>query len=254
MALYGDSALTRALPERLRNAPIVEALCELRFSAPPGSIQEIQIGQMASWPLWADRVLHRVGTIEVPEELLSQQPNLKYQPSLEFRDEHTVGKIGARVVSFHALKPYPGWKLLRPQLVELAESLFRTIPDATIERVGLRYVNLLGEGDHPDIYASDLACDIVVAGVPLTDHFNLNYTRAQKSLEMTVRVATRQFVKTALPSQFTTLVDLDVYTDAGFRAVSAGQVVDWLDIAHDVERAEFFRVLGEPLIERLRED
>lgn len=242
-----------SFPKRLRKAPIVEALCELRFRIPESELSELVVGKIAAWELWAGMTARSTGNMDVPEDIARQDPNLRYLPKIEFRAEAAVGKIGGRVLSYHSLPPYPGWDNLQPRLGVAVRQLFSTFPGILVERVGLRYVNLFGETNH-DVSVTDLAVDVSVAGERIANRVNVNYSKSVGSCEVTVRIATREFVQTTATTPFTTLVDLDVYTPAGFAGDSADVVLSWIEEAHELERSEFFRVLGDGLLQRMRED
>jgi len=243
-----------SFPKRLRKAPIVEALCELRFKIPESELAELVVGKIAAWQLWTGMTGRGTGNMDVPEELARQDPNLRYLPKIEFRSEMAAGKIGGRVLSYHALAPYPGWENLQPRLQAAVGQLFATFPGILVERVGLRYVNLFGEANYGDVLVSDLAVDVSVAGEPIANRVNVNYSKSVGNCEVTVRIATKEFVQTTTSTPFTTLVDLDVYTVPTFTGESADVVLSWIEEAHELERSEFFRVLGDGLLQRMRED
>jgi uncharacterized protein (TIGR04255 family) len=49
------------------------------------------------------------------------------------------------------------------------------------------------------------------------------------------------------------LVDVDVFTPTSFRTTDSARVKTWLNEAHTIEKALFFRLFSEDWIERMEE-
>lgn len=161
-------------------------------------------------------------------------------------------KVGANVVSFHALAPYPGWKVVREEMNDAIGKLFQAVPDVQIIRIGLRYINLLTAEHHFVSGPSDMDFAVQVEGSPLVESLNLNYSKTLGDEHIaTVRIATPDLV-VGPKSDFTVLVDVDVATPEGFATRSSEHAGGWLESAHQFEKQEFFALIPSDLIDKMK--
>jgi uncharacterized protein (TIGR04255 family) len=132
------------LPLKIKHDLITEALLELRFdsSFPPEAIFGI-IYQIISkkYPNIQNVPLP---ILQLPEAIRNADPNFKYQPHNRLQKDVCGFNIGPNVISFFVQKPYIGWDKWKPIITEILnelmniEGLFKII-----ERIGLRYINLI---------------------------------------------------------------------------------------------------------------
>jgi hypothetical protein len=85
---------------------------------------------------------------------------------------------------------------------------------------------------------------------------NLNFvTQIGNGSSCTVRIATPELIQGGvLPSDTSVFVDVDVFTNEGFRATDKKTVDDWIEFAHTQEKAEFFHLFKQATIDKLREE
>jgi uncharacterized protein (TIGR04255 family) len=240
------------IPSKLKNDPIVEALFEVRFTS--SDISEITIGKLASFPNWANSSSQRLPFADIPAGIRENDPNLAHQPVLQLQraDNARVIKIGPRVLSYHALRPYPGWVTFEPELSASAEHVFNILKDVTAIRFGFRYTNLLTK-DHFINRISDLNLNVSVAGNALTAPFNLNYQRVlDQTHNSIVRVASTEFVQNASP-ELTALVDVDIFSPSDFASTDITTARNWIGDAHRYLKQEFFTLLPADIIDKLED-
>jgi len=239
------------IPLKLTNAPIAEALLEVRFSS--SEIAEIVIGKLASCPEWKLFKSQRLQLGEIPASVRDADPDLCFQPVLQLNSDagDQVIKLGPRVLSHHFLKSYPGWKVVEPNLDASLDYLFSILADVKASRIGFRYVNLFSDA-HFVAGLSDLNFDVRLAGELLTDPTNLNYQRRLSTQhDAIIRVATKEFAKANQP--FNAIIDIDIFTPVGFNSASASEIKKWTRQAHDYLKIEFFTLLPDELTDRLEE-
>jgi uncharacterized protein (TIGR04255 family) len=239
------------IPRKLKNDPIVEALFELRFTS--SEISEVVVGKLASWEQWKRFTKQRLPVADVPTTMREQDPNLIYQPVLQLQSEgNRVVKIGPRVLSYHALPPYPGWAVFEPELTSCTEQLFSTLSDVTATRFGFRYINVLTK-DHLIESLQDLNFDIRLEGQTLTCPTNLNYQRTWTAKHNSlVRIASKEFVQNPA-AHLAALVDVDIFTPEQFKSTTGTEAQGWIGEAHEILKKEFFNLLPEAIIEKLEE-
>jgi uncharacterized protein (TIGR04255 family) len=245
---------TKPIPKKLKHDAIVEAIFEMRFDT--STIPEIIFGRLADFAAWKDFSQQRLPAYEIPAPMRQADPNLRYVPVFELKDEagHRAVRIGAYVLSYHQLAPYTGWAAFKPELAKAIEGLFATTNDLTIRRLGFRYLNALRGDVHGINAISDLDVTIGVASEALTESVNLNFiTTLQNKGQCAVRIATVDLAQGALPPGTSVVVDVDVSTTETFRTKLETDVKSWLEFAHGQEKEQFFRLLTRASIDSLRE-
>src|SRR5690242_19766931 len=128
-----------AIP-KLNNPPIVEAVCEIRceinkpYSLMPGALYE-RIKK--NFPKVEELPMAKLGG-PVPDEL-------KFIPAHRFLtfDGRYLAQIGPQVCSINALKPYSGFEDFEKQIEQVFDGYKDIAEPSTINRIGLRYINLL---------------------------------------------------------------------------------------------------------------
>lgn len=129
-----------------------------RYANPP--IQEMiclfLLGERTPWDITIPGLLYEHLKAEFPrkQHQPAQEVNVRPIPEgfvQEFRRReqiwlfaetgNAIVQISTRMVSFHALRPYPSWEAIRPKIYLLWNSLQRALPAIEIEYLGLRYVN-----------------------------------------------------------------------------------------------------------------
>lgn len=244
----------KRIPERLKHDAIVEAILEIRFDT--STIPEVLIGRLADYEVWKDFKQRRLPANEIPEQVRQLDPNLRFTPVFELRDEpgHRAVRIGSKVLSYHQLAPYVGWFNFKPELIKAVDGLFQKAPDITVKRLGFRYVNALRSDLHQIRSVSDLDLRIAVEDKPLGGSVNLNYyAEIDHETRCTVRVASKEFVTGATPESTSVIADVDVSTKEPFKTKDREAVKKWLELAHSGEKQEFFRLLTQDTIALLTE-
>jgi uncharacterized protein (TIGR04255 family) len=243
------------LPEKLKHDAILEALLEVRFESP--LLVELLFGRLAGNPIWRAFRSARLPTAEMPAIFRRINPDLRFAPIYELKDESGSRsiKLGPNVISFHNMTPYLGWSLFSPALTELLDFLFHDHDELQIMRLGLRYINAFTKHDHGISNISDLAVSIDVAEQRLQEQFQLHYFfSAQKDIECSVRVGAPAFVQGVLPPSTSAVADIDIYSSDRLRVKDAAAAKDWVARAHAVEKEAFFKLLTPETIADLRED
>lgn len=240
----------------LKHDSIKEALFEIRFDTMV--VPEVVIGRLTDVPAWSDFVPNRMQSADIPLQLREMDPNLRYAPSYELVKgaPSELIRIGPNSLSYHRLAPYPGWELHFPAITSVVETLFQTIKTLVPTRLGFRYVNALNGADHNIHSASDLALNVAAGeGEQFTPNsFALNYRNQVRHGHIEqVQIATPDYVQpNAAEVDFSVLVDIDIFTPDSYPVTGANNVLEWIVIAHDLLKDNFFKLLPAAVIEDLR--
>lgn len=246
------------IPEKLKVDAIVEAILEIRFDCDESRrLPEIVVGKLAQFEKWRDFSVTRLPVAEMPIQLRKSDSNLKYNPVIELRSAsgQRVVKVGENALSYHVLQEYPGWSNWKHELAEVIAYIYSCLSGLSIDRVGLRYVNLFTFDDHGVSGVRDLNFSVAIAGGDLDLPMNLNYSSRPSEVHSAVtRIASPEFVGSPTKSNMTALVDIDISTDGAFQPSSAEKLIEWVGQAHDHEKSEFFRLFTERMRELLVEE
>jgi uncharacterized protein (TIGR04255 family) len=140
-----------ALPEKLRNPPLVEAVLELRFhpSQPaagdllPGLLFAELKGEFAQIEQLPFGNISRLVRMSVP-------PELQYQAHVKLVSQAATILIGDRSVTITQSPPYAGWTAFRSLGERVLDVAKKTGLIATVERYSFKCINVIEpKGRHP---------------------------------------------------------------------------------------------------------
>lgn len=246
---------SKPIPQRLKNDAIVEVVFEVRFDTT--TLSEVLFGRLADYGPWNAFEQRHMPALEFPSSLREVDPTLRYQAVFELADvaEHRAVRIGQHVLSYHRTAPYVGWARFQPELNELVAALFAKADGLAITRLGFRYINALRTDLHGIRRLSDLDLTFTIAHEVVGGSVNVNFTTSlSDNTQCTVRIATADLVQGALPPTTSILADVDVFTKASFKTTEEKTVKDWIELAHTMEKEQFFRLLTLETIDALKEN
>lgn len=249
--------MTDDLPRKLKDDAVTEANFEIRFDPDPSSIPEVLYGRLADTSEWRGFTQKRLPAADIPAALRRADPNLRYQASIALTnpDGASTVRIGPQMIAYARLAPYPGWEVLGSEIDRTIDVLFAALPNVSVTRLGLRYVNALRSDVHGINGIGDLNLNIVIAKEQVTKKLNLNYlSPVSDDSTCTLRIATSEFVQGQVPDNTTVIADLDVYTNEPYKTSNKDVVKQWKELAHAKEKYNFFRLLTPETIQRLRVD
>jgi len=244
-----------SIPLKLKHDFILEVVFELRFET--STLPEVLFGRLADYAPWQGFRQEPMPAYSIPAVIRQTDPNLRFQPVLQLSGEegHRSVRIGQQVVSYHRTAPYVGWAQLRTELDEFFEAFFQKSENSSVSRLGLRYINAANAELHGIAAITDLDLRVLVKESQIGASVNVNYlSNHQSGTQSVVRIATPDFVVGTVPPDATLMIDVDVFTNAGFKTTDAGDVRGWAEFAHGEEKKQFFRLLKQETIESLREE
>lgn len=242
---------SHSLPERIEPDAILEALVEFRFEQP--ELPELVLGRLLDLALWEGYTQVRLPTADIPQPIREGDPQLRYQPLVELRkiDGSRVVKIGGRVMSYHVTGPYPGWGYYRKEIGTILKEAMEKLQSLQLSRIGFRYINVLRADKHHVTSLADTNVVLKVGNEELTTSVMVHYLRSGERHSTTVRIATPDLVGGNVPEGFALLCDIDVATKPGLVTATHSEAMDWIEEAHNREKAEFFALLPPQVVERL---
>lgn len=238
----------------LKKDPVVEATFEIRF-VPSNEIEEFTIGSIVGG-------LAKVGfenakelpSKAVPFAIRKSDANLKYQSTIQIRSskhKNISAKVGPFVLSISCHHPYPLWATFSQELKSCVEALKTALPIQHIERLGLRYINVL-TGKTSISESTNCKLELPVAGQPKQQLIRSEIQSGKFSIGINVGETIQgQLVRndgTALRLEGL-LVDIDVFQQGTFKIE---QIPNWLDEAHIAEKDAFFNIVKDDALKEYK--
>lgn len=109
--------LPEPLPERLKVDGIREVVLDIRFNSPLPA--ELVMATLLNSVMGLEKggKVQRLPAADLPAPMRRADPNLTYQPTLQVNFPNgRIIRLGEQAISYHALQPYPGWKVLSAEV------------------------------------------------------------------------------------------------------------------------------------------
>lgn len=237
----------KRIPSKLDNCPIIESVLEIRFdSAFDRSVVFPILYSVISSDFQAPIPLP---ILQIPENIKEQDPNLMFQPyyRLALKDDPNVSlQIGPRVIAFSFTQNYSGWDSFRTYVTKYVGVIKSTNVIKKVLRMGFRVINFFDW----DIFKKGIELKVSLDGSEIpyietaikTKFVNGNY-------ESTVNILNNANLNNAQSKRLGSVIDIDtctIYCDNFFANVS-----QYMDDAHSAEKAIFFNLLTDDLINSL---
>jgi uncharacterized protein (TIGR04255 family) len=242
------------VPKKIKNCPIVEVICEIRFE--PNVDSDAVFGMILREVRDRYPTVEKLPILQIPEDIRNKAPNLIYQPHyrLSATSDFAI-QIGPRVVSILNKNRYPGWELFYSEIQYVIQSLQKLDIITILKRVGLRYVNFFEEMDifsklelkisfssenNPNHIMNQRRQTHLNTQVDLADNFIGNVNIANNG---TLQSGVSQEIKTG------SLLDIDIFLESN--ALEFTMLETHINSAHSLEKNVFFNVLKADFIQQL---
>ena len=233
-----------------KNPPIIEAVCEFRFSKEmvwsEDIAEEFFTKISDSFPNKQKRILKNL-QFQTSQEEAKMQMHQKPLHAFWNHDKTMLIQLGDRYLSIHALKPYPSWKKFSPIIEEIYNSLRDLITIQKFERIGFVYsdkINIpkkslkiedyfnffpyIGPNLPQNIHLFNISCDIPFEGERDNCRMTLGSTIPDKNEDIAFLLTTDYF-----------LIDKD--------SINADNALEWVSCAHDHIKELFEGVITDHL-------
>lgn len=250
--------------ELLTKQPLVEALCELKFSPSDKwdtDIPELFYNQVKDeFPEYTtlNPVSFQVAVGGQPIDMPEQTKALS-RLQIRNKDNSVVVQIGADLLVVNHLQPYTSWESFKDLILRMGSKYVEMIGEVKLERVGLRYINHISppEGRFEieqflsvfPILPSPLNLDL--AG--FSQVYEFQYVQPKAVLKHQTGIVQRSDGRVVL------LLDLD-FISQGIESIESNNktfdlsswLQNWLNQAHDCVEAAFISSLNSDYYESLR--
>jgi len=141
--------MPKRLPVKLNREPLVEATCQLRVAS------EVALNTVFPGYLLANHPgdvteLQQLPAAMFPEPMRMINPELAYAPRVSFKFKGVLVMIGERSVAVTNPAPYLGWPHFKALIVEVFNDLLSSKLISGIERLSIKYLNVLKANEEPN--------------------------------------------------------------------------------------------------------
>lgn len=134
------------LPVKLKKEPLVDAIFEIRFSSSQAA-STVLPGFFFAKLLPVTWRIETLPMAEIPNQLRSSDPKLRYQPLMRIHWDDFILMIGDRSLGVACKMPYIGWSAFKNRIVHIFKILFDAKVIQTVERYSLKYVDVVSGKD-----------------------------------------------------------------------------------------------------------
>jgi len=219
--------------KKYEKPPIVEALCEFRFTENP-------------WRIIYPGLIYEQIKDDYPDDnplkcQTLESGRIVIEDRFQFLKKDTTGiiQMNRHLLSIHVLNCYTSWNNFFPEIQRIFQIYKNIVKPQKLNRIGLRYVNKF---------------DIDTKIIPVEHFFNFypflgkNLPQTHGQFDMNVLIAyeeERDFLKLSqktIPPQkedtMSILLDLDYFTTSLKGNINLKKILTWIDTAHEnLERA-----------------
>ena len=152
------------IPKKI-DSPIQEATFEIRYdcSYPDEALYGLLFGIFEKFPHKED---HALPILQIPPQIRSIDPNLKYQPYFRAFNDGFAFAIGPYSIVFSALKPYRGWTEWKGFFYPILNTIEEKKIICSVERIGLRMFDLFSGNIFNKINAKLTIADRIIDTSP----------------------------------------------------------------------------------------
>ncbi|MDD5023993.1 MAG: TIGR04255 family protein [Methanoregula sp.] len=234
-----------------RNPPIVEAICEFRFSQDtkwdptiPGLLYE---KLKAEFPHKESRINQE---IEFRADEKGLKPWVKNPDQLAVflsNDRLTLIQVGQNRLSIHHLKPYSGWENFRPKIKHAFEMLNSITEIRGIDRMALVYIDKI-EIPGPNIDMKEYFHFMPQLGDGFSQQFNDFIVGCDFPYHSKRDICKLQLTSAIPENKSNTAYVLTTeYFLAKKKAISRDNALEWMEDAHSVVHGIFKSCITEKL-------
>ena len=232
------------LPKKIAPCPIVEAILEIRFnsSLPEDAIFGVLYNQFKDeYPKF-----EQLPILQLPAAVRAQDPNLRYSQHYKTMQDHFVLQVGPRSFSISNVETYVGWETFSKKIFTIFEQVNNSGVIDGIERIGLRYINILGG---VNIFENSNFV-ISLQNNPINTKTNIT-TEIPYEMGM-CRLSVTSDAEAQLGGQngevvLGSVIDIDAVVNSNdFKDINQA-----IECAHDMEKQLFFTILKEDYINTL---
>lgn len=240
--------------QHLKNAPIVEAMIDVRVAASPAfrgedfaavqdelkkSFPQVEERRGVSWQL-------ALGGDQLKDESPHRREQGVHAYFFRSQDGKDVAQFRVDGFTFNRLAPYTSWTEILPRAIELLEVYVSAAKPRSITRIATRYINRLRLPSNR--FADYLARPPrALPGVEGTMISFMETTSTSADFGTAVNVAQALELPVAEPETPAVILDVDAFITGTFTPKVA-HIRDQFDVLHELKNRVFFGLLTDSAV------
>lgn len=239
------------IPKRLKREPLLEGICEIRFSSGAESVVELLPGLVYQAFKGEFKKTERLPVGNLPPKVIEQDASLRYVAVVKMEELPYVIQIGEHVISLSCARPYVGWDRFKAKILEMAEKVKDTGLISSVERFGLKYLDIVSVTGKPSLDPLNATLRLGARNIT-NDPVQLRTEYREGEFIHIISVVTPvQASSGSTGEQFEgILVDIDIVHEVAEKGFWDSFSTK-LEQAHDRNKVLFFDLLKERTIEAL---
>lgn len=243
--------------EKLKKSPLVEAVCEFRFS------------DDLAWDWTVPGILYEKVKVEFSERAQLEGMALSVQLSpkspqppviqsgperIQFKrkDGKAMLQIGPRMLAINCFPPYSGWEDFREVIRRMYAEYVQILGGNALRQLGLRYINRIDFPQSGSAFGDFITLEPPLRG-SLTKPVSTFFQRYELTIDEPMAALIHQSGLQKVGEQWMLVIDLDFVSNRVADLKSAQSVFAWLDSAHSNIHSAFVDSLNPDLYRRLKD-
>lgn len=240
------------LPIKLEKCPLVETILELRFKSSLPDDAVFGVVYQALSKKFDTFTPKRQGILDLPEEARNFDPNMKYQPYYQLVNDNLSIGIGPRSIIFSNRAPYKGWDFFKDFVISALELVKSSSAVHEIERIGLRYINLIDKS-----LSETTNLNISLCGM-LKESSDVSTLRLEKIIDANKMIIFQLNDNVLIsinnsPAKKASMIDIDAINTECFKFQEIEMKIldETLGNLHKLEKKHFFALLDSNYLDSL---
>ena len=236
------------IPKKINPCPIIEAIVEIRMDTNiPG---EAIFGVVYNTFKNDFPHVEKLPILQIPEQFRSSDPNLKYKPYYQLKNDNILLQVGSNVFSLVNVGEYIGWTEFSKIISDVFTELLDKVEIKNIRRIATRYVNMFRNMNIFD----NLNLKIKLSDKDFSDNeVNLISNIVQRNCVSRLTIANRANVSIDGQAHAGSVIDIDtVIKDCPVGVEKDVELfMSCINVAHTEEKELFFELLNEEYLNAL---
>lgn len=230
------------IPSKLTNDPVVETVIEIRFDSVLPSDAVFGVFYSVLRDIFPE--YKNLPVLQVPENIRSNDPNLRFAPLYALMKGNFQFNIGGRVASLVTKNPYSGWDAFSTLAIECFEKIKSTGVIKSIDRFGLRYINFFEEKIFDKL---NMSINTPFENDPFAKNITLHHLNNGFTTKILIADNAQQVANNLVRKG--SIIDIDTYSEGQVDFFS--NISEMLNRAHDEEKTCFFSLLKNDFVSEL---
>ena len=124
---------------KLKNPPIIEAVCEFRFELE--NINDPSIPGIIYSLIKQDFPIRKQRNIASPSLNSNSEVVITNLAQFYNQDETIIIQVGGDLLTINSVKKYPNWEIYKPEIIKILNVYLKEIKPKSLKRIGLRSIN-----------------------------------------------------------------------------------------------------------------